>query len=32
MNPLRKLYPDLQACDLEDRILPVIANLGVIVQ
>ena len=31
MNPLRKFHPDLQACELEDRLLPVIANLGVIV-
>ncbi len=31
MNPLRKLHPDLQACELEDRLLPVIANLGVVV-
>ena len=31
MKPLRKFHPDLQACELEDRLLPVIANLGVIV-
>jgi hypothetical protein len=31
MKPLRKFYPDLQACELEARLLPVIANLGVIV-
>jgi hypothetical protein len=31
MKPLRKFHPDLQACELEDRVLPVIANLGVIV-
>ncbi len=31
MKPLRKFSLDLQACELEDRILPVIANLGVIV-
>ncbi len=31
MNPLRKLHLDLQACELEDRLLPVIANLGVVV-
>jgi hypothetical protein len=31
MNALWKFHPDLQACELEDRILPVIANLGVIV-
>src|ERR1039458_4105041 len=31
MNPLRKFHPDLQACELEARLLPVIANLGVIV-
>jgi hypothetical protein len=31
MNPLRKFHFDLQACELEDRLLPVIANLGVIV-
>ena len=27
----RMFHPDLQACELEDRLLPVIANLGVIV-
>jgi hypothetical protein len=31
MNPLRKFHFDLQTCELEDRVLPVIANLGVIV-
>ena len=31
MKPLRKFHPDLQDCELEDRLLPVIANLGVIV-
>jgi hypothetical protein len=31
MNPLRKLHLDLHACELEDRLLPVIANLGVVV-
>jgi hypothetical protein len=31
MNPFRKFHPDLQACELEDRLLPVIANLSVIV-
>jgi hypothetical protein len=31
MKPLRNCHPDLQACELEDRLLPVIANLGVIV-
>ena len=31
MNPLRKLRLDLQACELEDRLLPVISNVGVIV-
>jgi hypothetical protein len=31
MNSLRKFHPDLQACELEDRLLPVISNLGVIV-
>ncbi len=31
MKPLWKFHPDLQACELEDRLLPVIANLGVIV-
>ena len=31
MNSLRKLHLDLQACELEDRLLPVVANLGVIV-
>jgi hypothetical protein len=31
MKPLRKIHLDLQACALEDRLLPVIANLGVIV-
>ncbi len=31
MNLLRKFHPDLQACELEDRLLPVIADLGVIV-
>jgi hypothetical protein len=31
MNSLRKCYPDLQACELEGRVLPVITNLGVIV-
>jgi hypothetical protein len=31
MNPLRKFHFDLRACELEDRLLPVIANLGVIV-
>src|ERR1700722_2475542 len=31
MNALRKFNPDLHACELEDRILPVITNLGVIV-
>jgi hypothetical protein len=31
MKPLRKFHLDLHACELEDRLLPVIANLGVIV-
>jgi hypothetical protein len=31
MKPLRKFHPDLQASGLEDRVVPVIANLGVIV-
>ena len=31
MNPLRKFHLDLQACELEDRLLPVITNVGVIV-
>ncbi len=31
MKSLRKFHPDLQACELEDRVLPVVANLGVIV-
>jgi hypothetical protein len=31
MNPLRKLHLDLQACELEDRLLPVVANLSVVV-
>jgi hypothetical protein len=31
MNAIRKFHPDLHACELEDRILPVITNLGVIV-
>jgi hypothetical protein len=31
MNALWKFHPDLQACELEDRLLPAIANLGVIV-
>jgi hypothetical protein len=31
MKPLWKFHPDLQACELEDRLLPVIANVGVIV-
>jgi hypothetical protein len=31
MKPLRKFHPDLQDCELEDRLLPVTANLGVIV-
>ena len=31
MNLLRKFHPDLQACELEDRLLPVLADLGVIV-
>jgi len=31
MKALRNLHLDLQACVLEDRLLPVIANLGVIV-
>jgi hypothetical protein len=31
MNPFRKFHPDLHACELEDRLLPVIANLSVIV-
>ncbi len=31
MNPLRKFHPDLQACELEHRLLPVMTNLGVIV-
>ena len=31
MNPPRKFNPDLQACELEDRLLPVMTNLGVIV-
>jgi hypothetical protein len=31
MKPFRKFTLDLEACELEDRILPVITNLGVIV-
>lgn len=31
MNPLRKFHFALQVCELEYRLLPVIANLGVIV-
>lgn len=31
MSALRKLHLDLEACELEDRLLPVIANVGVIV-
>ncbi len=31
MKPLRKFHLDLQDCQLEDRLLPVISNLGVIV-
>jgi hypothetical protein len=31
MKPLRNFHPDLQICELEDRLLPVVANLGVIV-
>ena len=31
MKSLWTFHPDLHACELEDRILPVIANLGVIV-
>ena len=31
MNSLRKLHLDLRACELEDRLLPVVANLGMIV-
>jgi hypothetical protein len=31
MKPLRKFHPDLHVCELEDRLLPVISNLGVIV-
>ena len=31
MNPLRKFRLNLQACELEDRLLPVIANLGAVV-
>ena len=31
MNSLRKFHADLQACELEDRLLPVMNNLGVIV-
>jgi hypothetical protein len=31
MNALRKFHPDLHVCELEDRLLPVTANLGVIV-
>jgi hypothetical protein len=31
MNSLRKFHPDLHACELEVRLLPVISNLGVIV-
>jgi hypothetical protein len=31
MNSLRKFHPDLQTCELEDRVLPVINTLGVIV-
>jgi hypothetical protein len=30
MKPLRNYHPDLQACVLEERLLPVIANLSVI--
>ena len=26
MNPPRKFHPDLQACELEDRLLPVMTN------
>jgi hypothetical protein len=31
MNPHRKFHPELQACELEDRLVPVISNLGTIV-
>ena len=31
MKSFRKFHPDLPACELEDRVLPVVANLGVIV-
>ena len=31
MNPRRIFRPDLNDCGLEDRLAPVIANLGVIV-
>ena len=31
MNAVRKFHPDLPACVLEERVLPVITNLGVIV-
>jgi hypothetical protein len=31
MKPLRKFHPDMQASGLEERVVPVIANLGVIV-
>ena len=31
MNPFRKFLPDLRTCELEDRLLPAIANVGVIV-
>jgi hypothetical protein len=30
MNPLLKFHPELQACELEDRLLPVISNVGLI--
>ena len=31
MNSLRKCHPDLEACELEGRVLPVVTSLGVIV-
>ena len=31
MKPPRKFHPDLKVCALEDRFMPAVANLGVIV-
>jgi hypothetical protein len=31
MKTLLKLHPDLHACELEDRVLPVVPNVGLIV-